>query len=63
MGPCPIEGQEEGDFFFVGEGQLCSADFMRIDDTGTAESPTLATMASPPAVVRPVADPSFYIMT
>ncbi len=30
--------------------------------TGSAGSPTVATMAAPPAVVPPVADPSVYIM-
>ncbi len=31
--------------------------------TGSAGSPTVATMAAPPAVVPPVADPSVYIVT
>ncbi len=31
--------------------------------TGSAGSPTVATMAAPPAVVPPVADPSVYVVT
>ncbi len=61
MGPGPIDSQEGG-FFFVGEGQLTSTDVGRIDDAGTAEYPTSATMAVPPVVVRHVADPSLYIV-
>ncbi len=31
--------------------------------TGSAGSPTMSTLAAPPAVVPPVADPSVYIVT
>ncbi len=61
-GPCPIESQEGG-FFFVGEGQLSSTDFGRIDDTDAARYPTVAIMVAPPAVVPLVVDTSVYIVT
>ncbi len=41
-------------------GQLALAQWMI---TGSAGSPTVATMAAPPAVVPPVSDPSAYTVT